>query len=110
MSCDLKYCSTLIELISRSKHKINKKEIIKILKCEKCINSAFHELTVNLLNGNITLTQQQRKQLKSMKSLIAKLAKSKVKTSKKVGAKEFQKYCKLFDILKPSLADILDNV
>lgn len=111
MSCDLKYCLALFELLEKSEKKVNKNKIIKLLKCEKCLNKALHELTVNLIAGNLSLSEKQKKLLKNKKFLIKKLSNTPTKNKKTIKQKELSKYCKYFEILKPSLKTIVqDNV
>lgn len=106
MSKNLEFCLDLFKTTSVVESNLTKLKIIKMLQCSRFINCALHEVTLNLILGNLSLSSEQKKELRPLKKFIYKL--SKKSTSKKqVTPQMLNSYIKYIKILLPSLKEVI---
>lgn len=102
MSKNLEFCLDLFKLMSISRSESNKLKVIKLLNCSSYLNSALHEITMNLLLENLIISDSQKQQLKQYRRLIHKLSK-KTCIKRKITNSALSEYIKYLQILMPSL-------
>lgn len=76
MSHNLKKCLPLIESYTRIRNKALKAKFLK--QFEDCIIKATQEMSVNTLQGNVTMTSNQKKRLRRYKKALIALSKHSV--------------------------------
>ena len=108
MSKNLEFCLDLFKTTSVTTSNYKKLQIIRLLNCSRFLNKALHEITMNLLLGNLSLTLEQKRQLKSFRKLIFILS-QKSSLKKKVDSKILSGYINYMKILIPSLEKVLSN-
>ena len=82
MSMNLRECLNILKAIAKIKNARIRKEVLKNFEGEECIYNAIREIALNTRNGNIKMTQAQRKKLLPHKKFI-KGCSEKAKTKSK---------------------------
>jgi len=65
-------CVPTLEKIARSRSEKRRKELLK--EAKNCIFFAISEISLNILNGNISLTSYQKNKLRPFRNKIRKIA------------------------------------
>lgn len=80
VSKNLRKCLPLLETLSSIRDPKKRREFLRVFEIN--LQRAIREISYNLLKGNITLTDEEKKKLKRYKSMLRLLADGKTKRTR----------------------------